>query len=199
MANLTLYTTTACEFPPLCDPLTRADNASPVLLLDSDGDRVMAKYYQPPHAAAASVGQSHGPPQLTAKNPFGTVKEQKAFERAVWEKTRKSTGEGYRRLTCVPGALRLTSRFASAGDILLYDSHLVLFRSSLDVTFYVIGPGDENPLMLSGLMSAIFDSVSLLLRGQIEKRAILENLDLVTLAVDECVDDGCVHPAAVRE
>ncbi|KDN53155.1 putative RET3-coatomer complex zeta chain [Tilletiaria anomala UBC 951] len=154
MANLSLYTTTA------------------FLLLDSDGDRVISKYYQPPHAANAPTGQQaglQGPPQLSAKNPFPTVKEQKSFERAVWEKTRKSTG-----------------------DILLYDSHLVLFRPSLDVTLYVIGPGDENPLMLSGLMSAIYDSISLLLRGQVEKRAILENLDLVTLAIDECVDDGII-------
>ncbi len=78
----------------------------------------------------------------------------------------------------------------SSGDILLYDSQVVLYKQSLDVMFYVIGPADENPLILSTLMGAIFDSISLLLRGQVEKRAILENLDLVTLAVDECVDDG---------
>lgn len=47
--------------------------------------------------------------------------------------------------------------------------------------------------MLSGLLSSLFDSITLLLHsGQMDKRAILENLDLVSLAVDETVDDGCV-------
>jgi hypothetical protein len=46
--------------------------------------------------------------------------------------------------------------------------------------------------MLSAVLSAFFDSVSILLRHQVEKRAILENLDLVVLCLDETVDDGCV-------
>mgnify|MGYP003714375487 CR=1 FL=1 len=156
----------------------------------------MSKYYEPPHAASAAANPGaaalSGPPQLTAKNPFSTTKEQRAFERTLWEKTRKATGEWryladrVRKPTTNACAVLLTP----SGDIILYDSHLVLFKTSLDVIFYVVGPADENPLMLSSLMSAIFDSISLLLRGQVEKRAILENLDLVTLAVDECVDDG---------
>ncbi|CDR98874.1 hypothetical protein [Sporisorium scitamineum] len=32
----------------------------------------------------------------------------------------------------------------------------------------------------------------MLVRHQVEKRAILENLDLVTLALDETVDDGII-------
>lgn len=44
--------------------------------------------------------------------------------------------------------------------------------------------------MLSGLLTALYDATSMLLRHQVEKRAILENLDLVTLALDETVDDG---------
>ena len=46
--------------------------------------------------------------------------------------------------------------------------------------------------MLSGVLTAFFDATSMLLRQQVEKRALLENLDLVTLALDETVDDGCV-------
>ncbi|MCO5606317.1 hypothetical protein L7F22_060504 [Adiantum nelumboides] len=107
---------------------------------------------------------------MTSKNPFSTFKEQRAFEKAVWEKTRRASG-----------------------DIILYDSHLVLFRASLDCILYVVGPAGENELMLSGLLGSLFEAISILLHnGQVEKRAVLENLDLVTLAIDETVDDGII-------
>ncbi len=80
--------------------------------------------------------------------------------------------------------------FLRAGDILLYANQLILYKASLDLTFYVIGPEDENELMLQGVLTAFHDAVSLLLRHQVEKRAILENLDLVVLALDETVDNG---------
>lgn len=62
------------------------------------------------------------------------------------------------------------------------------------MTFYVIGPAGENELMLSSVLGAFYDAVALLLRHQVEKRAILENLDLVVLALDETIDNGSVNP-----
>jgi hypothetical protein len=44
--------------------------------------------------------------------------------------------------------------------------------------------------MLHLTLNAFHDAVSLLLRGQIEKRNVLEALDMVLLAADETVDDG---------
>lgn len=46
--------------------------------------------------------------------------------------------------------------------------------------------------MLHAALSAFYDAVNLLLKGVVEKRTVLENLDLVLLALDETVDDGCV-------
>ena len=79
------------------------------------------------------------------------------------------------------------------GDILLYNNQLVLYKSSIDLTFYVVGPENENEIMLQNVLLAFHDAVSMLLRHQVEKRSVLENLDLVVLALDETVDDGCVH------
>ena len=75
----------------------------------------------------------------------------------------------------------------------------MLYKASIDLTFYVIGPEGENELMLQSVLSAYYDAVSLLLRHQVEKRAILENLDLVVLALDETVDNGSVSPSADAE
>ena len=47
-------------------------------------------------------------------------------------------------------------------------------------------------LMLSTALNSLVDAFNLLLRGQLEKRAVLENLDLILLCLDEAVDDGCV-------
>ncbi|KAG8708802.1 Golgi-to-ER vesicle coat component [Ceratobasidium sp. 395] len=142
MSNLTLYSTTA------------------FLILDTDGNRVLGKYYKPRH-----------PPQglETGNKNFAGLKEQRAFEKGLWEKTKK------------PG-----------GEIILYEGYLAVYKHSLDLIFYAISPSTENELMIHAALTGITDSLSLLLRGQVEKRAILENLDLTLLALDEAIDDGIV-------
>jgi len=40
-----------------------------------------------------------------------------------------------------------------------------------------------------------FDTISKLLRNQVDKRTMLENLDSVLLALDELVDDGIILEA----
>lgn len=61
--NLSLYTVTA------------------FIILDTDGHRVLAKYYRP---------KSH--PQGENKNLL-TLKEQRAYEKGLWQKTKKAGGE----------------------------------------------------------------------------------------------------------
>ncbi|KAM0791341.1 hypothetical protein ACM66B_005809 [Microbotryomycetes sp. NB124-2] len=133
-----------------------------VILLDSDSNRLLARYCSPAHADPKQQTQPF-------KNPFATAKEQRAFELGIWEKTRRANG-----------------------DVLLYSNQLVLYKNSIDLTFYVVGPEGENELMLQGVLNAFYDAVSLLLRHQVEKRAILENLDLVVLALDETIDNSII-------
>jgi coatomer subunit zeta len=53
---------------------------SSFLILDSDGHRVLAKYYRP---------KNH--PNGESKHLL-TLKEQRAFEKSLWEKTKKAGG-----------------------------------------------------------------------------------------------------------
>ncbi|OCH83928.1 coatomer protein [Obba rivulosa] len=137
--NLSLYTVTA------------------FLIIDTDGHRVLAKYYHP---------KNH--PQGESKKLL-TLKEQRAFEKGLWQKTKKA-----------------------GGDIILYDGHLAVYKHSLDLIFYLIGDPSENELMLHSALVAFSDAVHLLLRNQVEKRGVLENLDLVLLCLDETIDDGVI-------
>lgn len=72
----------------------------------------------------------------------------------------------------------------------MFDDVVVVYKFIGDLMFYVTGSADENELILYGVLQAFYDSVSLLLRDAVEKKTVLENLDLVLLAMDEIVDNG---------
>ncbi|KAJ2928653.1 hypothetical protein H1R20_g8426, partial [Candolleomyces eurysporus] len=127
------------------------------LILDSEGNRVLAKYYNP-----------KGNPQGEVKE-FLTLKDQKAFEKGLWQKTKKA-----------------------GGDVILYDGHLAVYKHSLDVILYFIAGPTENELMINVALGSLTDSLTMLLRNSLEKRGILENLDLVLLCLDETIDDGVI-------
>jgi len=77
-------------------------------------------------------------------------------------------------------------------DIILYDNRVVLYKMESDVMMYVVGGVDENEIMLYNVILALRDSLHLLFKQSVDKRTIIENYDLVSLAIDEIVDDGII-------
>ncbi|XXG94948.1 hypothetical protein Hte_001207 [Hypoxylon texense] len=140
-------------------------NAIIILNVD-DGSRIFAKYYSAPHHAptATSTAHHHQP-----SGPFADVKSQKTFEKGLLDKTAKQTG-----------------------DIILYDNRIVLYKMESDVMMYVVGGVDENEVLLYNVILALRDSLHLLFKQSVDKRTIIENYDLVSLAIDEIVDDGII-------
>jgi len=134
-----------------------------LILIDNDSNRILAKYYHPAHA------DPKAPAGSTKPNPFPTLKDQRAFEASIWEKTRRQQT-----------------------DIVVVDNLAVLYKHSIDLCFFLVAPLHENELMLHATLTAFYDAVAMLLRHQVEKRSILENLDLVVLALDETIDNGIV-------
>ena len=74
----------------------------------------------------------------------------------------------------------------------LFSLLLFLFRPSVDLYFYVIGAAGENELMLQSVLQCLFDSLSILLRKDVEKKTIFQNLGTVMLATDEICDKGVI-------
>ncbi|KAI9833093.1 MAG: Golgi-to-ER vesicle coat component [Phylliscum demangeonii] len=146
-----------------------------LILSTDDSSRILAKYYSAPHPPAGASdrsGASH-----PGANPYPTLKEQKAFEKGLGEKTCK-----------LPS------------DIILYDNRIVVFKMESDVMIYVVGGANENEILLYNLLLALRDSLTILLKNPPDKRSIIENYDLVSLAIDEMVDDGIIletDPAVV--
>lgn len=118
-------------------------------ILDNDGNRILAKYYD--------------------KNILATVKEQKIFEKNLFNKTHRA-----------------------ASEIIMLDGLTCVYKNNVDLFFYVMGSTQENELILLSVLNCLYDSISLILKKNVEKRAVLDNLDIIMLAFDEICDGGCV-------
>lgn len=109
-----------------------------LILSADDSSRILAKYYSAPHPPAGTSEKSTDYP---GANPYPTVKEQKAFEKGLMEKTAKQTS-----------------------DIILYDNRVVVFKTEGDVMLYVVGGADENEILLYSVILALRDSLAILLK-----------------------------------
>ncbi|CAA21186.1 putative coatomer subunit zeta [Schizosaccharomyces pombe] len=127
------------------------------LILDSSGKRIFTKYYAPPHLKEGEGGV------------FNSVKEEKTFEKGLFEKTWKTQN-----------------------DILTYDGKLVVMLTVMDVIFYIVGGMEENEVMLYECLRSIRDALELLFKYVPDKRTLLENYDQLVIVVDETIDDGVI-------
>mmetsp|Transcript_28662 Transcript_28662/g.39588 ORF Transcript_28662/g.39588 Transcript_28662/m.39588 type:complete len:179 (-) Transcript_28662:183-719(-) len=104
---------------------------------------------------------------------WSTPSSQAAFEKSVFTKTQRTNARG-------------------EAEIIMFDNVITVFKFVSDLHFYVTGSQDENELILVTVLQALFDSISLLLRNAVEKKTVLENLDLALLTLDEIVDGGVI-------
>ncbi|XP_033320668.1 coatomer subunit zeta-1 isoform X3 [Bombus vosnesenskii] len=123
-----------------------------MVILDNDGNRILAKYYD--------------------KLIFLTSKEQKTFEKNLFNKTHRANAE-----------------------IIMLDGLTCVYRSNVDLFFYVMGSSHENELILMSVLNCLYDSVSQILRKNVERKAVLDSLDIVMLAMDEICDGGIILDA----
>lgn len=123
-----------------------------IAILDNDGNRILAKYYD--------------------SNKFPSSKEQKTFEKSLFNKTHRANTE-----------------------IIMHDGLICVYKSNVDLFFYVMGSAHENELILMSVLNCLYDTVNHLLRKNVEKRIVLENLDTIMLAVDEICDGGIILDA----
>ncbi|XP_030552955.1 coatomer subunit zeta-1-like isoform X2 [Rhodamnia argentea] len=123
-----------------------------VLLLDSEGNRVAAKYY-------------------CDDWPTNSAKE--AFEKAVFTKTQKTNAR-------------------TEAEIAMIENNVVVYKFVQSLHFFVTGGEDENELILATVLQGFCDAVGLLLRGHVDRREALENLDLILMCLDEIVDGGII-------
>lgn len=118
-----------------------------LILSTDDRSRVLTKYYSPPHLPSSSTlpgittTTTSNNNTIPGANPYPTLKEQKAFEKGLMDKTNKQSG-----------------------DVILYDGRVVVYKMEGDVMLYVVGGADENEILLFGVVLALRDSLAILLK-----------------------------------
>lgn len=114
-----------------------------LILSTDDRSRVLTKYYSPPHLPSSPLPGTTITTSSTipGANPYPTLKEQKAFEKGLMDKTNKQSG-----------------------DVILYDGRVVVYKMEGDVMLYVVGGADENEILLFGVVLALRDSLAILLK-----------------------------------
>lgn len=75
-------------------------------------------------------------------------------------------------------------------EVLLVDNAIYVYKSGNECKFFISGPSEENELVLVGALDCIYDAMSSLLKGQMDKRTMLDNLELILLTIDETLDHG---------
>ncbi|NXK25070.1 COPZ1 protein, partial [Arenaria interpres] len=80
----------------------------------------------------------------------------------------------------------------SPGEIACLEGLTIVYRSSIDLFFYVVGGCQENELMLLAVLTCLLDTLGHLLRKEVEKRLLLDNMEGTFLVVDEIVDRGVI-------
>ncbi|KAL2765172.1 coatomer subunit zeta-2, partial [Daubentonia madagascariensis] len=100
---------------------------------------------------------------------FPSTKEQMVFEKNVFNKTSQTESE-----------------------IAFFGGMTIVYKSSIDLFLYVVGSSHENELMLMSVLTCLFESLNHMLRKNVEKRWLLENMDGAFLVLDEIVDGGVI-------
>ncbi|KAI1884209.1 hypothetical protein AGOR_G00224070 [Albula goreensis] len=100
---------------------------------------------------------------------YSSMKEQRNFEKKIFNKTHKADNE-----------------------IAFLEGLTIVYKSSIDLFFYVVGSAQENELMLMAVLNCLFESLSQIFRKNVEKRCLLDNMDGVFLVVDEIIDGGVI-------
>ncbi|CAF0733829.1 unnamed protein product [Brachionus calyciflorus] len=112
-------------------------------------------------------------------NTFSSIKEQVDFEKILFNKTHKANGE-----------------------IIMLDNLTIVYRSIVDLFFYVIGSTSDNEIMLVSVLNCLYDSISQILRKNMEKKYLFDYMDAVELTVDEICDNGILmetDPTAIAQ
>ena len=77
-------------------------------------------------------------------------------------------------------------------DVIMLENVVCVFRCGGDSRFYVVGSAEENEIILNTVLDGLFVALTSLLRGQLDSRNLLDNLETVMLAVDELIDGGII-------
>ncbi|CAH2301854.1 coatomer subunit zeta-2 isoform X1 [Pelobates cultripes] len=124
------------------------------------------------YTVRAAIILDHDGHRLLAKyygDSFPSLKEQREFEKRISHMTQRSECE-----------------------VLLVDGVTALCQRLSDVTCYIVGGPQENELLLLSALTCICESLCHMLRKNVDRSSLMENMDTVCLILDEIIDQGVI-------
>ena len=147
-----------------------------LMIMDNNGVRILSKYYDP--------------------EIFPTVAAQKKFEKTLFQVSSLQS-----EVLVIIAAHLLQKTHKANAEIIMLDGLTCLYKSSVDLFFYVVGSGQENELLLMAVLDCLFTTVSGILRKNVDKKSLCDNMEVIMLAMDEMIDNGMImesDPQQVR-
>ncbi|CAK9436249.1 uncharacterized protein LODBEIA_P08070 [Lodderomyces beijingensis] len=152
---------------------------SALLILDNEGNRLYAKYY------TSSLAE----PQKEASSTPNSTTKTKA--RATSSTSSSGTGAQQEQLKSEKTLFSKINKVNQ--DIILYDQHIICYKQTNDVTIILTAPINENECLIYSTLTNLIEALQILLNNNsVDKQTIITNYDLVTLAIDETIDDGII-------
>ena len=81
----------------------------------------------------------------------------------------------------------------------MFEGITCVYKSNVDLYFYVFGSSSENELILASVLNAFYDAITITLREQVEKSALFECFGQILLIIDELVDGGIIMQTDANE
>ncbi|KAJ1608073.1 hypothetical protein OIY81_2756 [Cryptosporidium canis] len=133
---------------------TMFDSIVGCILLDTDGNRIVSRYY----GNLDSIGLSE-------------YSAQRQFEGQLHSKGQRLSGK-------------------NEAEALFVGEMLCLVRFVGDFSIYVVSSPSENELILFDVINCVYNSLSIVIPGQLSKKGLFESLDAVHLILDEVADSS---------
>lgn len=105
-------------------------------------------------------------------------------DRAVWRDLMSQRAFEKRLL----GKVQALQNVSESVEVMEIEDFVVAFKQSEDLFLFVVAPAYENELVMAQVLDSLYDTLHLLLRGQVFEEAVLDNLESLLLTVDELVD-----------
>ncbi|XBW38370.1 hypothetical protein QEN19_003957 [Hanseniaspora menglaensis] len=159
---------------------------SSFLILNDKGKRVFNKYYTNPFTKYEGYEKSKLDPQYFTVNSVDldislSKKKQVEYEKLIFKKINEAYGSN--------------TNTTKEIELIVYENKVAIFQRINDLTFILTStsPSEEvNEILLQQSFEGITKSLDLLLDGVIDSDSLNSNFDLLSLVVDESIDDGVV-------
>lgn len=159
---------------------------SSFLILNEKGKRIFNKYYTNPFTKYEEYEKSKEDPNHNASDDSDleialSKTKQIEFEKLILKKINEAY-EG-------------NSSTTKDIELIVYDSKVSIFQRINGLTFVMTSTSpseDVNEILLQQCFEGIVKALDLLLDGVIDSQSLNTNFDLLSLAVDESIDDGVV-------